>query len=205
MDTALSPESARQRGRPREFDMNSALDKALIAFTEGGYHATSISHLTEVMELTAGSVYKAFKDKRGVFLAAFDRYRRLGRTKLESEIAAAGTGRDKIRRMLMYYVDLSYGDAGRNGCLVVGAANDLALFDEEAATRVTTAFESDQRLFAELIRVGLSDGTIHNDVDPDATALTLLCLTKGVRIIGKTGRRREEMIAVADLAMTLLR
>lgn len=185
--------------------MNSALDKALIAFTEGGYHATSISHLTEVMELTAGSVYKAFKDKRGVFLAAFDRYRKLGRTKLESEIAAAGTGRDKIHRMLMYYVDLSYGDAGRNGCLVVGAANDLALFDEEAAARVTTAFESDQRLFADLIRVGRSDGTIHNDVDPDATALTLLCLTKGVRIIGKTGRRREEMIAVADLAMTLLR
>jgi AcrR family transcriptional regulator len=205
MDTAFSPESARQRGRPREFDMNSALDKALIAFTERGYHATSISDLTEAMELTAGSVYKAFKDKRGVFLAVFDHYRRLGRAKLEAGIAAADTGREKIRRMLMYYVDLSYGDPGRNGCLVVGAANDLALFDEEAAARVKTAFESDQRLIADLIRIGQSDGTIHADVEPDATALTLLCLTKGVRIIGKTGRRREEMRAVADIAMTLLR
>ena len=185
--------------------MNMALDKALAAFTERGYHATSITDLTEAMGLTAGSVYKAFKDKRGVFLAAFDRYRLLGRARLLAGIARAETGRDKIRQMLMYYVDLSYGEAGRNGCLVVSGANDLALLDEEAADRVAAAFALDQAMIADLIRIGQSDGTITTGIDADAVALTLLCLTKGVRIIGKTGRTREEMTAVADTAMTLLR
>ena len=205
MSAATLSDASRQRGRPREFDMESTLDKALIAFTERGYHATSISDLTEAMQLTAGSVYKAFKDKRGVFLAAFDRYRLLGRGRLETEIAKAETGRDKVRRMLMYYIDLSYGDAGRSGCLVVGGANDLALLDEEAAARVAAAFESDQILIAELIRIGQADGTINVAIDAHAMALTFLCLTKGVRVIGKTGRRREEMMSVSETAMTLLR
>jgi AcrR family transcriptional regulator len=205
MSTALLTDTARQRGRPREFDMQAALDKALIAFTERGYHATSISDLTEAMGLTAGSVYKAFKDKRGIFLAAFDRYRLLGRARLQLQIAKAETGRDKVGQMLMYYVDLSYGPAGRTGCLVVSGANDLALLDEDAAARVSAAFQSDQALIAELIRLGQSDGSISAAIDPFATAVTLLCLTKGVRIIGKTGRKREEMMAVAETAMTLLR
>ncbi|MET0747971.1 MAG: TetR/AcrR family transcriptional regulator [Rhizobium sp.] len=196
--------TTRQRGRPREFDMETTLDKALIAFIERGYHATAISDLTEAMELTAGSLYKAFKDKRGVFLAAFDRYRVLGRARLEIEIAKVDTGREKVRRMLMYYVDLSYGDSGRNGCLVVSSANDLALLDPETAARVAAAFSSDQALIADLIRIGHNDGSISPAVDPAVTALTLLCLTKGVRIIGKTGRSREEMTAVADAVMDLL-
>lgn len=205
MNTAVLFDTQRQRGRPREFDMEAALDKALIAFTERGYHATSISDLTEAMGLTAGSVYKAFKDKRGIFLAAFDRYRSLGRAKLQLQIAKGETGRDKVRQLLVYYVNLSHGDTGRDGCLVVSGANDLALLDEEAAARISAAFSSDQDLIAELICLGQSDGSISAAIDPSATALTLLCLTKGVRIIGKTGRKHAEMIAVTDAAMTLLR
>ena len=66
--------AARGRGRPREFDIDEALAKAILVFRERGYHATSIADLTAAMGLAAGSVYKAFKDKRAVFLAAFDRY-----------------------------------------------------------------------------------------------------------------------------------
>src|SRR5262245_39754798 len=71
--TAFSPTTSRGRGRPREFDLDAALDKSVRVFRERGYHATSIADLTEAMKLASGSVYKAFKDKRAVFLAAFDR------------------------------------------------------------------------------------------------------------------------------------
>src|SRR6218665_3263436 len=63
----------RSRGRPREFDRDEALDRAIRIFCQRGYHATSIGELGEAMGLTAGSIYKAFKDKRAVFLAALDR------------------------------------------------------------------------------------------------------------------------------------
>jgi len=61
-------------GRPREFDMDSALDGAIRVFCERGYHATSVGDLTAAMRLATGSVYKAFRDKHAVFLAAFERY-----------------------------------------------------------------------------------------------------------------------------------
>ncbi|PDT14119.1 TetR family transcriptional regulator [Rhizobium sp. J15] len=197
-------ETTRSRGRPRAFDMDAALDAALRVFSERGYHATSISDLTEAMGLASGSIYKAFKDKRGVFLAAFTRYRQLGRRRLEAMIASATTGREKVFQMVMYYTELSHGEAGRKGCLVVGGANDFALLDEQTAAHVATAFAADEKLMADLIHTGQADGTIPQTVDADAAALAFLCFTKGLRVIGKTGRSQQEMIAATEAAMKLV-
>lgn len=184
--------------------MDVALDKALRVFSERGYHAASISDLTEAMGLASGSVYKAFKDKRGVFLAAFDRYRAVRLGILRNDVSKAGTGREKLLAMLHVYADASHGVEGRRGCLVVNSATDLALFDEEAAMRVAAAFEADERFLGELIRLGQTDGSIRANVDVEAIARTLLCLMKGMRLVGKTDRSYAEMSAVAEAAMKLL-
>lgn len=204
VDTLTPDVKTRSRGRPREFDMDAALDAALRVFSERGYHAASISELTEAMGLASGSVYKAFKDKRGIFLAAFKRYRQLGRGRLEAKIASVKTGREKVFQMVTYYAELSHGEAGLKGCLVVGGANDLSLLDEEAAEHVAAAFSADEKLMANLIRIGQADGTIPATADADATALTFLCLTKGLRVIGRTGRSEKEMMATVEAAMRLV-
>ncbi|RYE63688.1 MAG: TetR/AcrR family transcriptional regulator, partial [Rhizobiaceae bacterium] len=59
-------DTARTAGRPREFEIEAALDKAIVVFSEQGYHATSIADLKDAMGLTAGSLYKAFKDKKAI-------------------------------------------------------------------------------------------------------------------------------------------
>ncbi|MGR9205203.1 TetR/AcrR family transcriptional regulator [Rhizobium indicum] len=197
-------EKTRGRGRPREFDAEAALDAALRVFSERGYHAASISELTEAMGLAAGSVYKAFGDKRGIFLAAFDRYRAVRRGMLDAELAKAETGRDKLHALIAFFAASSHGETGRRGCLVVGSTGDLALFDSEAAERVAAAFMADEALLADLIRLGQSDGSISPDLDRAATALALLCITKGMRVIGKVDRSGEEMAAVAEAAMKLV-
>jgi AcrR family transcriptional regulator len=204
MANAAASEQRRTRGRPREFDMDAALDKALAVFSERGYHATSISELTDAMGLASGSVYKAFKDKRGIFLAAFDRYRAVRRGILDLQIGKAASGRNKIRVLLFHYAASSQGEGGRRGCLVVGSANELAVFDEQAADRVATAFAMNEALLLDLVRLGQSDGSISTTLDAPATARTLLCLTAGMRIAGKTGRSHEDMTAVAEAAMKLL-
>jgi AcrR family transcriptional regulator len=197
-------EKTRGRGRPRELDVEAALDAALRVFSVRGYHAASISELTEAMGLAAGSVYKAFGDKRGIFLATFDRYRAVRRGMLDAELAKAETGRDKLHALIAFFAASSHGETGRRGCLVVGSAGDLALFDSEAAERVAAAFMADETLLADLIRLGQSDGSICADLDISATALALLCLTKGMRVIGKVERSGEEMAAVAEAAMKLV-
>ncbi|EJL48913.1 transcriptional regulator [Rhizobium sp. CF122] len=204
MTMATLSETTRTRGRPREFDRDAALDKALQVFAERGYHAASISELTEAMGLASGSVYKAFKDKRGIFLAGFDRYRTVRRGLLDARMAKVGTGREKIREVLAHYALSSHGASGRCGCLVVSSANDLALFDEEAAERVAAAFTANEKLITDLLRLGQSDGSIAAEIDVAATARTLLCVTKGMRVVGKTGRSEEDMVAVAETAMKLL-
>jgi AcrR family transcriptional regulator len=203
--TTLAPEDvSRSRGRPREFDMDAALDKALLVFSERGYHATSISELTEAMGLTSGSVYKAFKDKRGVFLAAFDRYRAIRRGKISESMAGAETGRDKLRALLGLYAASSHGESGRRGCLVVGSANEISTFDAEAAKRIEDAYTSNEEFILDLIIIGQADGSVSPSVDPAAVAISLLCVMNGMRIVGKTGSTAAEMNAVAETAMKLL-
>ncbi len=194
----------RSRGRPREFDTDEALDQAVRVFSERGYAGTSISDLTQATRLAQGSLYKAFKDKRTLFLAAFDRYRARRMAKLQRSIDACGTGRERLRAMLAFYADASQGTMGRTGCLVVGSAVELSLFDKPAAQHVAAAVARNEALLAELIRQGEADGSIAPQADAGTAARMLLCLTLGMRVVGKTGRTRAQMLAVADAALKVL-
>lgn len=118
---------SRLPGRPREFDTDAAIDSALLVFRERGYHATSIKELSDATGLTAGSLYKAFGSKNGLFLAAFDRYTRTRSAALRQRTEAARSGRDKIAAVLRFYAESSHGPEGIRGCLVVASATELAV------------------------------------------------------------------------------
>ncbi len=93
---------------------------------------------------------------------------------------------------------------GKRGCLIVGTAAELATFDAEVAQRVTAALRQTETLMVDLIRQGQTDGSISAGIDSKVTARLMLCLLQGMRVIGKTGRSRQEMMAVVDVAMKLL-
>jgi AcrR family transcriptional regulator len=204
MDSDTTFPTAKQRGRPREFDAGVALDKALEVFAKQGYHGTSITDLTEAMGLTSGSVYKAFKDKRGIFIAAFDHHRVRRQRQLAALLGGQASGRDRLLRLLMNYAGNSCEQEGRNGCIVVGSAAELALFDAEIADRVAAALDHNEKQIADLIAAGKADGSIPAHIDESTTARLLLCLTSGMRVIGKTGRSQQDMAAVANAALRLL-
>jgi AcrR family transcriptional regulator len=205
MDRTVTPSlGPRSPGRPREFDVDQALDKAIGTFSENGYSATSLGKLTAAMEIAEGSLYKAFLNKRGVFLAAFERYVRLRSERLARELANTRTGRDKVRAILAVYAECSHGKTGRRGCLVVGSAVDLASSDPEMAKRVAAVLASQERRLVEFIRKGQEDGSVSSRVDASVTARLLLCVVQGMRVLGKTGRSREEMANLVDSALKLL-
>jgi TetR/AcrR family transcriptional repressor of nem operon len=203
--TATQPaQGARIRGRPREFDIDKALDQAIRVFRERGYNATSIGDLIDAMGLASGSIYKAFKDKRAVFLAAFDRYMSLRKDQIAHVAATAKPSRQRLRDVLAFYVESSKGIEGRRGCLVVGSAVELAIVDREVAMRVNNSLAGNEAFLAELIRQGHADQSIPGEVDPEATARVMVYLTQGMRVVGKAGRQPPDTPAVVEIAMKLL-
>lgn len=196
--------AVRARGRPREFDVDTALDQAIQVFREQGYHATSIGDLSHAMGLACGSIYKAFQDKRAIFLAAFDRYMSVRNREIAEVTDAAKPARERLRDLLAFYAESAQGVEGRRGCLVVGSAVELALTDSEVAARISTSLARNEAMLADLIRQGQSEGAIPDLVDAEQTARVMTFLTQGMRVAGKAGRPPPDTKSVVDIAMKLV-
>ncbi|WP_296078492.1 TetR/AcrR family transcriptional regulator [uncultured Agrobacterium sp.] len=202
-EIASSFPSQRQRGRPREFDVDAAIDRAIGVFAERGFHATSVGDLTGAMELTQGSLYKAFKDKKDIYIAAIERYKLVQTKRFEASVQAGENGREKLRAAMEFYAGNSAGSSGEQGCLIVGAVADLASLDEDVARVVRSAIKVRENILARLVQAGQADGSITNTADCDVLAKTALCLLYGMRVVGKTAPTRKEMSSVVDAAMRI--
>ena len=111
--------------RPREFDRTQVLDQAIDVFWQRGYEGTSIQDLVDRMGIHRGSLYCAFGDKHGLFLAALDRYEEVFHSKILDRLAAGRLGegaRQAIRQVFDDVVRSCASQAGRKGCLMTNSA-----------------------------------------------------------------------------------
>lgn len=200
----IKSEISARPGRPREFDTQAALDKAITRFSEYGFHGTSISELNACMGLTSGSIYKAWGDKRGLFLAALERYIALRAEAIAACLAGAHSGRDKIESLLNHYARLSCEAAGLTGCLVVETAVELSLADKEIATLIAAQQNRREAQLRRLIEEGQLDGSIRKELDPANMARLLLTFQQGMRVVGKTKTDAKRMLAMVCELMRLL-
>ena len=180
------------------------LDKTISVFTERGYHGTSIADLATATGLTVGSIYKAFGNKYGTFIASLSRYQELRYERLTSRLSTAVTGRDQIEALLRSYAETSHGAAGLRGCLVVSSTIELSSWDPALARMSGEVMVSYERRFAAGIRRGHRDGSISRRVEANGAARALLCIVQGMRVIGKTGRSSKEMNDVVEGAMKII-
>ena len=95
-------------------------------------------------------------------------------------------------KALSFYANASHGAMGRQGCLIIGCATQLASFDEDVAKRVGNSLARSEAFMAELIRQGQADGSIPAHVDSDATARLMLCLVQCMRVVGKHACCRQD-------------
>src|SRR5205814_5418 len=85
------------RGRPREFDREAALERAIDVFWRHGYEATSMSDLTAAMGINPPSLYAAFGDKEKLFLEAVERYQQQRRRSVTKVFDEAPTAEAAMR------------------------------------------------------------------------------------------------------------
>lgn len=193
----------RERGRPREFQTEAALDSAMQIFREKGYHATSIGDLSRAMQLTTGSIYKAFTDKRSLFAQVFARYLSLRQAALREWLAQCETGREKLTALLQFYVESVREVEGERGCLVAGSAVEIQTLDDDLAEAVSHAVMRNQQTLQQLIVQGQQDGSINPALNAEATASLMLCIVLGMRVAGKVAATRPDE-SVIPLALKIL-
>jgi len=179
MVLAMNDNRYKERGRPRAFDTDSALDSAMLVFRQKGYHATSIGD-------------KAFTDKRTLFANVFARYLSMRNSSLAARLAQCENGREQLAALLNFYVDSVRDVEGERGCLVAVSAVELQTLDEELAGAVSAALIRNQQNLQQIISLGQQDGSVNPALDRDATASLMLCIVLGMRVAGKVAATRPD-------------
>lgn len=191
-------------GRPREFELDEAVRKAMGVFWDRGYHDASLPDLLEGMELSRGSFYKAFVDKRGVYLRALDLYIEEAIRKVGEILHANPSPKAAIREAFSRQVEESSGKEGLRGCFVVLSAVEMLPADEEVSARIARLFRRLQDLYAAAIIRAQALGEIDPGLDERTLARFLVCQIQGMRVLGKAGADRDATRALVDFALTPL-
>lgn len=186
------------RGRPRSFDMEAAVERAMDVFWSRGYHATALPDLLRATKLSRGSLYAAFGDKHSLFLRALDRYIADAQTRMDVELAPRGEPVAGLRAYLAGYVERASGANGRRGCLLVATAMELAGQDAEVGRRVASFFKTMEARLADALSRAQAAGRLADGVEPASAARILVCFVWGLRVVAKTAQTRITWQATAD-------
>lgn len=196
--------SSRALGRPRTFDPEAAVERAMSVFWTRGYHATALPDLLRATRLSRGSLYAAFGDKHSLFLRALDRYIADALARMDDELAVGKDPVDGLRAYLAGYVERTSGAKGRRGCLLVATAMELAGRDADVDRRVASFFKGMESRVTNALSRAQAAGKLAAGVEPASAARILLCFVEGLRVVGKTAPSHASSKATADALLDRL-
>ncbi|MFE9859837.1 TetR/AcrR family transcriptional regulator [Streptomyces sp. NPDC005780] len=196
----MGTKQGRTVGRPRGFDADEALERAMLVFWEHGYEGASLATLTDAMGISTTSMYAAFGNKEELFRKALERYDEgpsayLDRALKEPTALGAATA------VLAGTVRATTAQAGPRGCLGVQSA--LAASDSGRAVRdLLAAWRNDgcSRL-QQRFRQAVDDGDLPPEADPALLARYVSTLSFGIAVQAASGVGRAELQAMADAAL----
>jgi AcrR family transcriptional regulator len=187
--------------RPREFDEDYVLERALHVFWDEGYEAASLADLQEATGLTKSSLYKAFDSKLGLFRRVLDRYTR-NQLAFRMVALAQTTPRLIAEKLLVGIVDLHTGRNTPAGCLVTlsalaGSEDARPLREELAESR--NDFERLLRMRFESIK---NAGPLPDGMNSHDAAAFISTLIQGLAVQARGGatRRQLRQVVIAVLA-----
>jgi len=187
-------------GRPREFDLENALDEAMEVFWRRGYEGATIAELTGAMGINPPSLYAAFGSKEGLLKAALDRYTSQ-RNECMAEILSAPTAREVAERGLLKLADLQTDPANPPGCLLVAGGLACGVGSENIPFELAAhRAQMEDQLRERFIRAR-KEGDLSAKSDPAALARYLSAVIAGIGVLASAGATREQLREVAMVAV----
>jgi len=200
-ETKPQVKAAKTRGRPRSFDRATALERAILAFWERGYEATSVSDLTRVMGIGAPSLYAAFGDKQALFAEVVAEYGTRYGSFTDRALAEEPTARAAVARILREAAAEYTAPDRPHGCLVVHAATNCTTPEVEESLRERR--NANLVTLERRIEADIAAGELPADLDAAALARHAGAVIQGMSQQARDGASREELAAVAEIAMTI--
>ncbi|MGO4332460.1 TetR/AcrR family transcriptional regulator [Cupriavidus sp. 2TAF22] len=200
MTTMKKSVSGAGRGRPRQFDRETALGQALSLFWRYGYESTSIATLTEAMSITAPSLYAAFGSKEQLFYEAVERYAQTHGALLYGPLEAGGSARDAVHGLLRGAAALFSAKGNPAGCFLMSGTShsaDCAYIEDTLRQRRR---EKEQAMQAR-IEAGIAQGELAADADAAALARFFNAVMQGMSMQARDGATRIALEQMAEMAM----
>jgi AcrR family transcriptional regulator len=187
-------------GRPREFDLDTALSTAEELFWRKGYDATSVSDLTNAMGIVTPSFYLAFKSKEGLFKEVLERYQSEHMGYVE-EALNEPTARAVAEHLLYAIADSLTHPSCPPGCLAINNAMPAAGTSDPVRLRLAEVRQELQRRLTSRFQQAIEDGDLCNAADPETLARFILTVGWGMAIEAQSGTTRAQLRA--NVAMSL--
>ena len=188
-------------GRPREFDTDAALEKAMRLFWAKGYEGTSLADLTETLGISKPSLYAAFGDKQSLFDAVLKRYA-AGPACYVAAALGKLTAREVAEHLLKGAADLQTSSSNPGGCLTVNGG--IAGGDESAPVRqaLNAHRTAGMALLQRRFEQAKAQHDLPEDSDPAALARFVAAVVYGMAVLASGGTSPKELDEVLRTAMT---
>jgi TetR/AcrR family transcriptional repressor of nem operon len=188
--------------RPKEFDREEVLEKAMETFWLYGYEATSMQTLVNNMGINRGSLYDTFGDKRSLFQAAIAHYEEKF---VHSAIARLQEPNASKQAIIDFFKDLvakAIADPDCRGCFLINTAVELCPHDPETRDRIRANFQKIENAFYNALNRAKSQGEINQQQNIRALARFLTCSLQGLKVTSKVLPDRETL---KDIVQTIVR
>jgi len=185
--------------RPKEFDQERALHRAISIFSQKGFAATSTDDLMRAMDLGRQSMYDTFGDKRALFLKALEVYVTEKVRSISVELQTPGSPLASIRRALVHFAerrDLSSTD----GCMGINAICEFGMRDEDVTRIIRTAAKAQRHTLMDTLRRAQKEGELAARTDIESLADFFESTLAGIRIAAKAGKTRPALRRIAEVA-----
>ncbi|WAI83448.1 MULTISPECIES: TetR/AcrR family transcriptional regulator [Achromobacter] len=190
-----------ERGRPRNFDRDQALQKAMEVFWSKGYEGASLADLTEAMGINSPSLYGAFGSKEGLFREAVALYRDTTGGSSRRALQDGATARDGIQAMLMAAAERYTAPGTPPGCMIVlGAPSGSVHHDSVGGFLCDNRREMQSHIQARL-SAGIDSGELPIGIDLKGLAAFYTTVLHGMSIQARDGASRKTLQSVARQAM----
>lgn len=184
----------KSRGRPKVFDREAALDKAMALFWEHGYEATSLADLVEATGAKAPTLYAEFINKEGLFRAVLDRY--ISRFAARHEAALFEEDKSVEQALNEYFTAVATCFTSKEtpaGCFMINTSATLAASSKEIARTLKTRHAQQEKTLCQFLVARQQRGEIPPQKDVQALAQFLNCILQGMSISAREGASLEDL------------